>query len=65
MPEVTEFNGVKIYVNFDDHDPPHFHVGVALQMSLLKDATLRKKPYNVDVKRTLFFKISLFMIYWK
>lgn len=26
MPKITEFNGMKIYVYFDDHDPPHFHV---------------------------------------
>lgn len=26
MPKISEFKGMKIYVYFDDHDPPHFHV---------------------------------------
>lgn len=26
MPQICEFSGMKIYLYFDDHDPPHFHV---------------------------------------
>lgn len=26
MPKICEFYGMKIYLYFDDHDPPHFHV---------------------------------------
>ncbi len=26
MPEISRFYGLIIYMNFKDHDPPHFHV---------------------------------------
>ena len=25
MPEVSRFYGIKIYIFFNDHNPPHFH----------------------------------------
>ncbi len=25
MPTICIFRGIKIYVNFEDHSPPHFH----------------------------------------
>ena len=25
MPLVSEFNGIRIYLYWDDHSPPHFH----------------------------------------
>lgn len=25
MPIVSEFEGIEIYIYFDDHMPPHFH----------------------------------------
>lgn len=25
MPTVCEFNGVSVYINYNDHNPPHFH----------------------------------------
>lgn len=25
MPELTKFHGIKITMNYDDHNPPHFH----------------------------------------
>lgn len=25
MPKISEFNGVSIYLYYDDHNPPHFH----------------------------------------
>ena len=27
MPEISRFLGMVISIYFDDHDPPHFHVG--------------------------------------
>ena len=26
MPQVSRFFGISIYMHFDDHPPPHFHV---------------------------------------
>lgn len=26
MPKISEFYGMKIYLYFDDHDPPHIHI---------------------------------------
>ena len=26
MPELTEFRGIRITMQYDDHNPPHFHV---------------------------------------
>lgn len=26
MPRIAQFGGMAIYVYFDDHDPPHFHI---------------------------------------
>ncbi|MBN2232968.1 MAG: DUF4160 domain-containing protein [Deltaproteobacteria bacterium] len=25
MPEICRFYGIVIYMNYNDHDPPHFH----------------------------------------
>jgi len=25
MPTVCEFSGISIYINYNDHNPPHFH----------------------------------------
>ncbi len=25
MPEISRFYGIVIYMNYNDHDPPHFH----------------------------------------
>ncbi len=27
MPEISRFLGIVIYMFFNDHNPPHFHVG--------------------------------------
>ena len=27
MPEISRFLGIVIYMYFNDHNPPHFHVG--------------------------------------
>ena len=29
MPEITEFNGIRIYMYFKDHNPPHIHAEYA------------------------------------
>jgi hypothetical protein len=26
LPKISEFSGMKIYLYYDDHEPPHFHV---------------------------------------
>ena len=26
MPSISRFFGIKIYMHYDDHNPPHFHV---------------------------------------
>ncbi|KPL59208.1 DUF4160 domain-containing protein [Rossellomorea vietnamensis] len=26
MPKISEFGGISIYLYYNDHDPPHFHV---------------------------------------
>lgn len=25
MPEISSFYGIKVYINFREHNPPHFH----------------------------------------
>lgn len=27
MPEICRFYGIVIFMNYNDHDPPHFHAG--------------------------------------
>jgi hypothetical protein len=29
MPEISYFYGIKVYVNFNEHNPPHFHAQYA------------------------------------
>lgn len=29
MPEIARFDGISIYIRFDDHRPPHFHATYA------------------------------------
>jgi hypothetical protein len=25
MPEISKFYGIKVYINYNEHNPPHFH----------------------------------------
>ena len=27
MPEISRFYGIIVFMNYNDHDPPHFHAG--------------------------------------
>jgi hypothetical protein len=29
MPEISYFYGIKVYINFNEHNPPHFHAQYA------------------------------------
>ena len=31
MPTISMFRGIKVYINFDEHQPPHFHASYAGQ----------------------------------
>jgi hypothetical protein len=44
MPTVSLFYGIKIFMYFDDHNPPHFHAEYAGQKALINilDATVMK-----------------------
>jgi hypothetical protein len=44
MPTVSLFHGIKIYMYFDDHNPPHFHAEYAGNKALINilDATVMK-----------------------
>ncbi|MCR4948779.1 MAG: DUF4160 domain-containing protein [Treponema sp.] len=32
MPTISMFRGIKIYINWNDHMPPHFHATYAAMM---------------------------------
>jgi len=34
MPEVSSFYGIIISMQFDDHNPPHFHVRYGAQITI-------------------------------
>ncbi|MCL1845833.1 MAG: DUF4160 domain-containing protein [Defluviitaleaceae bacterium] len=44
MPTVSLFHGIKIYMYFDDHNPPHFHAEYAGNRAVISilDATVIK-----------------------
>ena len=44
MPTVSLFYGIKIFMYFDDHNPPHFHAEYARQKAVINilDATVMK-----------------------
>lgn len=29
MPEISSFYGIRVYINFREHNPPHFHAEYA------------------------------------
>lgn len=44
MPEISNFYGITIYMFFEDHNPPHFHVyydGSSALVSILDGAILK------------------------
>lgn len=30
MPTISMFRGIKVYINYNDHMPPHFHANMAV-----------------------------------
>ncbi|ULH30409.1 DUF4160 domain-containing protein [Leptospira weilii] len=41
MPLISEFYGIKIYINYLDHNPPHVHVYYAEHSALIGIADLK------------------------
>lgn len=41
MPLISEFYGIKIYINYLDHNPPHVHVYYAEHSALVSIAELK------------------------
>lgn len=41
MPKVSEFYGVKVYLRWKDHNPPHFHVEYAGRAARIQIAPLQ------------------------
>jgi hypothetical protein len=35
MPEISRFFGITVRMYYNDHDPPHFHVGYSGQKALI------------------------------
>ena len=53
MPEISNFYGITIYMFFEDHNPPHFHVyydGSSALVSIL-DGTILKGSLPPQAKR--------------
>lgn len=53
MPEISNFYGISIYMFFEDHNPPHFHVyydGSSALVSIL-DGTILKGSLPPQAKR--------------
>ena len=40
MPEISRFYGIRIFINFDDHLPPHFHAEYGDDEALININTL-------------------------
>jgi len=70
MPLISEFNGLKIYMYYNDHYPPHFHVrggGYAALMAINGgDIIEGNLPSNLIklVKRWLIMHTSELMDNW-
>ena len=35
VPEICKFDGIKIYINYNDHNPPHFHAAYEAQEAII------------------------------
>ena len=53
MPEISRFRGIKITINFNDHNPAHFHVEYAGReaMVLIEDLEFREGNMPTQVRR--------------
>jgi len=41
MPRISEFYGIRIYMYYNDHAPPHFHAGYAEDEAVFTIDTLQ------------------------
>ncbi len=58
MPEISRFEGIIIYMYFNEHNPPHFHVeynGIEAQFDLLQ---------GVFIKGALPSRQARFVLAW-
>ena len=61
MPEISRFRGIKITMNFNDHNPAHFHVEYAGQDAMVRidDLVLSENAYPPQVRRRIISWASL------
>ena len=52
MPEISRFFGIIIFMYFDEHNPPHFHVKYNEERAILSIKELRLLEGNLS-RRTL------------
>ena len=47
MPELSRFNGIRITINFNDHNPPHIHAAYGGKNVVVEIETLTVSPSNL------------------
>lgn len=47
MPELSRFHGIKITINFNDHNPPHIHAAYGGKNVVVEIETLTVSPSNL------------------
>lgn len=50
MPEISRFYGIKIFIYFGDHNPPHFHVKYGDHRAIIEIKTGAIISGNLPVK---------------
>ncbi len=50
MPEISRFLGIVIYMYFEEHNPPHFHVKYNEHKAVMDIQTLNILAGNLPVK---------------
>lgn len=50
MPTIHDFGDFRIYIYFDDHNPPHFHIVTPEGSALISIETLEVLKGDVDKK---------------
>jgi hypothetical protein len=66
MPEISRFFGIVIYMNFNEHNPPHFHakygkyeISICINDFRVLDGKLPPKAYLLVVEWAMFHKEEL------
>ena len=60
MPEISLFYGIRITMNWDEHNPPHFHVeyaGFKAVVSILECVIMRGAIPNRQLKMVLAWTV--------